>query len=116
MLIYTCFIHTTHALAHPCPGQFWNTPISVTEFVVEGYYLIQIQVPDSDPRQFVGQLYSKIWQQEDKPCLYVGDSQGGADISNGGPVDSIIEGHYTDYMTNEPFDVNLKFSQFGSPV
>ena len=83
------------------------------EFLETEYHLIQVPVPSSAPRQFFGVLYGKTWQLEDRPCLYVGDSQGGPDTENGGPPDSVIEGEYTDYMTDEPFHVDFRFSRFG---
>ena len=48
------------------------------------------------------------------PCLYVGDRQGAkGDGSHGGPNDPVIEGVYTDYEVDGPFDTDFKFSRFG---
>ena len=48
------------------------------------------------------------------PCLFVGDRQGAkGDGSHGGPNDPVIEGVYTDYEVDGPFDTDFKFSRFG---
>ena len=51
---------------------------------------------------------------EEMPCLYVGDRQGakGAGL-HGGPNDPVIEGVYTDYEVDGPFDTDFRFSRFG---
>ena len=78
------------------------------------HYLITVSHPDSPPRQFVGDLYDFTWLAEKMPCLYVGDRQGAKGHgSHGGPNDPVIEGVYTDYEVDGPFDTDFKFSRFG---
>ena len=95
-------------------GQFWGVPISVEHYGPESssYYLIEI--PGTPMRHLVGDGHSRTWRLNKQECIYVGDRQGaeGAKL-HGGPNEPVIEGVYTDYITDGPFDTNFMFSQFG---
>ena len=53
------------------------------------------------------------WEFEERPCLYVGNSQAGPlgerDVD---PNDSVIEGSYMDYRVDSMFSSDFKFSHF----
>lgn len=99
-------------LTHQHTGQFWNTPIAVEAFGDKpGNYTITIA--GNQPRQLVGSIHKFTWQLERKQCLYVGDRQGAKGAGrHGGPNDPVIEGVYMDYMTEDPFGIDLKYSLF----
>ena len=106
------------------PGQFWNVPIVVTENTGNFNNNIRnddyiITVPGSPPspigsptRSFVGLLSSVTWEFEQRPCLYVGNSQAGPLGEAVFPNDSVIEGIYSDYEVNSIFSSDFAFSHF----
>lgn len=105
----------THTHQHTFgTGQFWGVPISVKRYGPESSGDYMIEIPGTPTRKLVGSGHSRTWQMKRQECIYIGDRQGakGAQL-HGGPNDPIIEGVYTDYITNGPFDTNFKFSQFG---
>ena len=77
-------------------------------------YLIEMFFGGNQQRQLVGSMGSVTWEHQKRKCLYVGDRQGsrGAGL-HGGPNDPVIEGIFTEYMVNGPFDTDFKYAQFG---
>ena len=52
----------------------------------------------------------QVARDQNDPCLYAGSAQGGkADFG-----DSVIQGLYTDYTLDGPFDTNYQYSKFDS--
>ncbi len=71
---------------------------------------VTVKPPDSAPRSFYGDLYSRTWDKSKVPCLYVGNSKGGPGGEKAFPG-SVIEGHYKDYIMESPFDTSYKYSK-----
>jgi hypothetical protein len=99
--------------AHGLVGQFWSRPISIVQYGSNpDHYLIAI--PGNTQRQMIGDRHSTTWQRENRQCFYVGDRQGGRGLEiKGAPNEPLIEGVYTDYIMDEPYDTSFTFSQFG---
>ena len=100
-------------------GQFWNVPINVTEntgsfngMLRDDDYIITVFYPGSPPRSFVGLESSMTWENEQRPCLYVGNPQAGPLDEIVDPNDSVIEGTYRDYEVASLFSPDFVFSYF----
>ena len=101
-------------------GQFWNVPVSVTEFDGDfggtnrsDDYLIRLSDPNSNnERSFVGIKADITWEFEKRPCLYVGNSQGGPIVEVESPNESVIEGDYTEYEVGSLFATAFRYGQF----
>ena len=100
-------------------GQFWNVPIEVEEYDGDfrgsaraDDYIVTVRYPGSEPRSFVGLLYSVTWEHERRPCIYAGDSQAGSSNEVDTPNDSVIEGKYTDYEVASRFATDFVYSHF----
>ena len=106
-------MYTSHST-----GQFWNIPIQVTPFtysngtVVEDVFTIAVSHPDGSMRRFTGWHYPVTWEFLERPCLYVGNGQGGPIDEIEDPNDSVIEGTYVDYKVESAFDTSHMFSHF----
>ena len=113
----TCAHTQTHTrtCTHTHTGQFWSLPISIERNGSDPtYYLIEVPQSGNQRRRFIGDQHSVTWQGETRKCFYVGDSQGAKGAwQHEGPNDPVIEGTYSDYITNGRFDTNFEFSQFG---
>ena len=48
---------------------------------------------------------------EERPCLYVGNSQAGKLGEEVEPNDSVIEGSYQDYIVDSVFSPSFRFAQ-----
>lgn len=59
-------------------------------------------------------LDSLMWELEERPCLYVGDSQAFSIYEIDKYNDGVIEGIYTDYIVSGAFDDKFNFSIFAS--
>ena len=105
------------------PGQFWNVPIEVANFDgqvdssdvldLENRYSVTVIHPDAErERTFTAILYQFNWEFGRQPCFYAGNQQGGPIAEVLEPNDSVIEGEYFDYETNELFATDYKFSRF----
>ncbi len=78
-------------------------------------YMVTIQDPVSllDTRQFIGELSKRSWDKSLRPCLYVGNSQGGKLSDIPGPKDSVIEGIYSHYaVPNGILSTSFTYSKF----
>ena len=51
-------------------------------------------------RTFLGKYYHLNWMHEERPCLYVGNSQGGPDVP--GVTDSVIAETSEDHIVSGP--------------
>ena len=66
-------------------------------------------------RTFPAMLSDKTWSLDhkfampDSKCLYVGNSQGGPESSLD---DSVIEGNWTDYITDSLYETKWTFSRY----
>ena len=65
-------------------------------------------------RKFVGVLIPLLWNSDPGQCIYAGNSQGGStDTGPSAPMDSVIEGDYSDYRTTGGlFGVEFLYSKF----
>ena len=108
-------------------GQFWNIDVSLERYndtivkivygidTVNPHYIIHLDPPaPAEKRSLVGELYHQQWDMSRKYCLYVGSNQGGAGVDSIKPVGTVVEGTYTDYITNGPFEHSEKFNRFDS--
>lgn len=102
-------------------GQFWNIPIGVDKYTGpletgssrEDAYIVTVNYPDQDPRQFLSMLDTPLWDSKRKGyCLYAGNSQGGDVFELDSPNDSVIEGEYTDYIVSDSFAFEFPYSHF----
>ena len=51
------------------------------------------------------------WDSADQQCIFAGNSQGGPiyEAADGEPNDSLLQGSYTDYITDSAFDYTFAF-------
>ena len=76
-------------------------------------YLIRLSDPNSNnERSFVGIKADITWEFEKRPCLYVGNSQGGPIDEVESPNESVIEGDYTEYEVGSLFATAFRYGQF----
>jgi len=101
-------------------GQFWNIPIDVVRYnqSIDGAmrsdaYTITVNYPDQR-RQFVGFLYPLTWEYIERQCLYVGNGQGGPTEEVDNPNDPVLQGEYTDFIVNDIFGMEFKYTHFDS--
>ena len=94
-------------------GQFGNNDItaySSDNSLAEGTvpYLVNVKHPRAQPRSFLADHYSHVWDGSPKSCLYAGSSQGG-------PIsDSVIEGNYLEYEVSSLFDYQFKYNRLNT--
>ena len=85
----------------------------VTEYQgKEDYYNVTVEHPSSKSRSFSGFKYFLTWDYEKKDCLYAGNSQGGPSPELEDLKDSVIEGRYSEYVTDGPFETQFRYSIF----
>ncbi len=120
----TAWYHALHIIFLVDTGQFWGVPFTVVDREMDGenYTLTMFPpaLPDQDAprnRTFPAMLSDKTWSLDhkfampDSKCLYVGNSQGGPESSL---VDSVIEGNWTDYITDSLYETNWTFSRYNA--
>ena len=62
-------------------------------------------------RNFPALYYALEWDHSATGCYYAGDSQGGPERSHN-PINSVIEGHYSQYTMDELFDTEFLYGRF----
>ena len=77
-------------------------------------YKVVVSHPDSPTRSFPALLWHLTWERERRPCLYAGSNNAGRTSSAEGLSDTLIEGRYKDYIVQEAFDTQYKYSRFTS--
>ena len=95
-------------------GQFWNIPI----FLIKDDSGPSIQVNklgEDNYRRFHALKYSLTWDRTEKECYYVGNFQGGPEFTHN-PIESVIQGTYSEYMTSGLFDTSFKYQIFDDSV
>ena len=91
-------------------GQFWNIPITITEGDVEIYS------PGADNyRRIPAFEYSLTWDHTRKSCYYVGNSQGGPELSHN-QTESVIQGYQSQYQTDGLFETSFIYEMFDETV
>ncbi len=101
--------------SHGILGQFWNVPVSVESLQDSSRnYKVVVSHPDSPARSFPALLWHLTWERERRQCLYAGTSNAAKTSNTEGLSDSVIEGSYKDYIVQEAFDTQYKFSRFTS--
>ena len=105
--------------SHSIPGQFWNVPVTISSYTGlfggearTDDYIITVDHPQSDPRNFVGLKSDVTWEFEKRVCYYVGNTQAGKLAEVADPNDSVIEGDYNDYKIDALFGTDFKYSHF----
>ena len=66
-------------------------------------------------RHFPGLFYDLVWDRSDRGCYYVGNSQGGPELSRD-PINSVIEGSYSQYIVDGLFDTEFVYEEFDESV
>ena len=66
-------------------------------------------------RRFPFFEYGLTWDHSKTPCFYVGNKQGGPENSHS-PVESAIEGDYTEYDTGSLFGTEFAYGVFDNSV
>lgn len=73
---------------------------------------IDINEPgDPNFRHIPASRYDLSWNYAHKTCYYVGNSQGGPELSRSAS-ESVIEGSYKEYQTGGLFDPVFKYNVF----
>ena len=62
-------------------------------------------------RHFPALFYHLVWDLSDDGCYYVGNSQGGPERSRD-PMNSVIEGSYSQYIVDGLFDTEFEYERF----
>ena len=80
----------------------------------EDIYVVKVQPKSGPARSFLGEFYHLTWDKSREPCLYVGTGQGGPTYEVEDPNDSVIEGHYRDYIIDngDLFETTYKYVRF----
>ena len=95
---------------HFFAGQFWNIPITVSE--KDGVSNVQVYYRGyKSYRNFAAVFLPLVWDHSATGCYYAGDSQGGPERNNN-PVNSVIEGHYSQYIMDGLFDTEFLYNRF----
>lgn len=100
-------------------AQFWNVPVELAEFTGSTpddtlkYYTVKVTPPSGNAREFVGHLYDVTWDFTPIPCVYAGNRNGGPVAEFDDPNDSVIEGKYDEYVTDDLFSTDFTYERFG---
>ncbi|CAI8024285.1 hypothetical protein GBAR_LOCUS14114 [Geodia barretti] len=98
--------------SHGLLGQFWNIPISVGDLDSDSSPDIELYQPGHPSyRHFPALFYHLVWDLSDDGCYYVGNSQGGPEGSRD-PINSVIEGSYSQYIVDGLFDTEFEYERF----
>ena len=96
----------------------FSGPFRVEPSEDESTFIVTVNYPEQDPRQFIAWLRFPSWEFERRMhCLYAGDGHAGhvyevsEEISANGPV---IEGTYKDYIVASQFETDFVRSHFDS--
>ena len=93
-------------------------PFSEEPRVNQSTFVVTINYPGQDARQFIAWLLFPSWESErNLYCLYAGDANAGhvyevpGNVAENGPV---IEGVYSDYKVDSQFETDFNFTHFDS--
>ena len=121
--LYIDFVLSCYSLHHSLAttGQFWGVPFTVTA-ISENSYSVTMFPPTSDldvpmamNRTFAADLGDKTWSlnheyaKSNSKCLYAGNGQGGPESDSD---DSVIQGNWTDYITDGLYKTNWIYSRY----
>ena len=95
-------------------GQFWNIPISVIKDII-GITIEVNRLGEENHRFFPALEYPLTWDHTEKECYYVGNCQGGPEFSYD-PIESVIQGTQSEYMTSGLFDTSFQYQMFDDSV
>ena len=91
-------------------GQFWGIPVTVS--TGEGNQYIELYDTQHEKyRRFPYYEYRLTWDHSENTCYYVGNRQGGPEGSHS-PVESVIEGKYSQYNTGSLFGTEFEYEVF----
>ena len=80
---------------------------------IDNLWVISIDPPNGEPRSFIAEKFIRSWDNSKEICLYAGNSQGGPAVEYGRDYrDSVIEGRYNYYQTDQRFSTQFAYSQF----
>ena len=107
-------------------GQFWNVDVEVEEYTglfngkdEDNDYVITVKGPPPQiEKSFVGIRSTVTWEFEDRPCLYVGNSQAGplGETLDPGVNDAVIEGVYEEYEVDSMFSTYYMYKRFNEDL
>ena len=66
-------------------------------------------------RHFPAFFYQLVWDLSEDGCYYVGNGQGGPEKTHD-PINSVIEGSYSQYIVDGLFDTQFVYEQFDESV
>ena len=91
-------------------AQFWNIPITAVE--QDGQlFVVLFNSTSLQYRRIPAELAPLTWDHTQAPCYYMGDSQGGPELSHD-PTESVIEGSLAQYETSSLFGATFFYSKF----
>ena len=86
---------------------------------IDNDYVITVKGPPPQiEKSFVGIKASVTWEFEDRPCLYVGNSQAGplGETLDPGVNDAVIEGVYKEYEVDSMFSPYYIYKKFNEDL
>lgn len=105
-------------------GQFWNATVQLQkhngDFELrnrnqnpQDFVVLKFLNQDGSIRKTVGGIMgSRPWESTEESCVYAGDSEGGQMYEILKPNVSLLDGSYEDYIVEDLFGTEFKFSQF----
>ena len=136
---YSDFFMRTYSIAHACmnvlimlltvlfviAGQFWNIDVSAEKYTVteedrispsDTHFAITVRPPSGSVRRFFADIHPETWDLENRHCLYAGSGQGGRTYEVPSLPDTVIEGRYSYYKTDDSdlFQCGYRYSRFES--
>jgi hypothetical protein len=112
--------HNLRQTSHGLIGQFWNSPLYIGEYrELEGEedqsYLVTVSKDTDGQSTFTAELHEWTWSEKGS-CLFAGNSEGGkpheSRIADTSHEFGVIEGNYQDYIAEDLFSVDFKYSRF----
>ena len=85
-------------------------PISVVVERGITYVLVNDESADNH-RRIPATEYNLTWGHSEETCYYIGNSQGGPELSHN-PCESVIEGAQSDYATAGLFETHFPYKMF----
>jgi predicted secreted protein len=117
--------HNLTPTSHGLIGQFWNIDVSAEKYTVteedrispsDTHFAITVRPPSGSVRRFFADIHPETWDLENRHCLYAGSGQGGRTYEVPSLPDTVIEGRYSYYKTDDSdlFQCAYRYSRFES--
>ena len=91
-------------------AQFWNIPVTISDDEGE-YFVVLFNSSSPHYRRIPAMLAPLTWDHSQAPCYYVGNAQGGPELSHS-PRESVIEGRLAQYEAASLFETSFFYSKF----